>query len=299
MSKTQNVLITGSSSGFGLLTAQTLLKEGYTVLATMRGLEGKNAGNASQLEAFASSQPGTLHLLDLDVTSDASVQAAIGQALELAGHLDVVVNNAGMGSGGLTETHTAKDFQKVFDVNVFGVQRVNRAVLPAMRERGSGLLIHISSIIGRIVMPFVLAASYTASKFAVEALAETYSYELAGTGVDVAIIQPGPFPTKFIPNVEMVTNDAITSSYGANADISEQMLGTFVQMMSGENAPDPQAVADAILTLVQTPAGSRPLRTIVDPMMGGGGADTINQLSSEVQSQLLTGLGIGHVLSGK
>lgn len=297
MNKAQRVLITGSSSGFGFLTAQTLLKEGHTVLATMRGLEGKNAANASQLKAFASSQPGTLHLLELDVTSDASVRAAIGQALELAGHLDVVVNNAGLGTGGLTEAYTTEQFQKVFDVNVFGVQRVNRAVLPSMRERGSGLLIHVSSTLGRIVIPFM--GLYLASKFALEALAESYRYELAATGVDVAIVEPGAFGTNFLANVMMPADSATIGSYGPIADIPGQMFGSFGQMLTSDNAPNPQDIADAILTLMQTSAGKRPLRTVVDPMMGGEGPSAINQVSSQVQSQLLNGLGMGNLLSVK
>lgn len=295
MSNAQTVLITGSSSGFGLLAAQTLLTEGYTVLATMRGLEGKNAANASQLEAFASSQLGTLHLLELDVTSDVSVQAAISQGLELAGHLDVVVNNAGLGTGGLTESYTTEQLQKLFDVNVFGVHRVNRAVLPSMRERGSGLLINVSSTMGRIVIPF--AGLYTASKFALEGLTESLRYELAPTGVDVVLVEPGGFGTNFLANIIPPADEATVASYGPVANIPAQMWGMFGQMLASDNAPNPQDVADTILNLIETPAGERPLRTVVDPMTGGEGPTTINQVSSQVQSQLLNGFGMANLLS--
>ena len=125
-----------------------------------------------------------MFVLELDVTSDDSVKIAVAKAIELGGPLDVVVNNAGIGCGGLAEAFTAEQWQQVFDINVFGVQRVSRAVLPSMRERGTGLLINVSSIMGRVVLPF--AAPYTATKFALEGMTEAYRYELSGTGVDVS-----------------------------------------------------------------------------------------------------------------
>ena len=154
MGQGQNVLITGTSSGFGLLTARTLLQKGHTVFATMRGVAGKNAAAADGLRKFAEGQDGTLHLLELDVTNDASVDNAVKTALKLSGRIDVVVNNAGTGSGGLAESFTVDQFKQLFEVNLFGVQRVNRAVLPSMRDTGQGLLIQVSSIMGRIVIPY-------------------------------------------------------------------------------------------------------------------------------------------------
>ncbi len=291
----QTVLITGSSSGFGLLIARTLLEKGHTVFATMRDPGGRNAANASELRAFADSTSGALHVLDLDVTSDASVAAAVAQALDLEGRIDVVVNNAGYGSGGYAEAFTMDQFQRVFEVNVFGVQRVNRAVLPAMRAQGAGLLIHVSSTMGRIVLPF--AAPYTSAKYAVEGLAESYRYELASTGVDVVIVEPGGFGTNFMANMVPAADEARIASYGPLAEVPQQFWGGLGHMLEAENAPDPQDVADAISRLIETPAGSRPLRTVVDPMSGGEGPTVINQTTDQVQEQMLSAMGMGDLVA--
>ena len=291
----QTVLITGSSSGFGLLTARTLLEKGHTVFATMRDPSGRNAANAGDLHTFAAGTSGTLHVLDLDVTSDASVEAAVKQALDLEGRIDVVVNNAGYGSGGYAEAFTMDQFQRSFEVNVFGVQRVNRAVLPAMRGQGSGLLILVSSTMGRIVLPF--AAPYTAAKYAVEGLAESYRYELASAGIDVVIVEPGGFGTNFLANMAPADDEARIASYGPLAEIPQQFWGGLGHLFEGEGAPDPQDVADAISHLIDTPAGSRPLRTVVDPMTGGEGPTAINQLTDQIQEQMLSGMGMSDLIA--
>ena len=263
----ETVLVTGSSTGFGRRTTQRLIEAGYTVFATMREPEGRNAPRADELTAFAEGKPGALHLLELDVAHDASVDSAVARALQLEDRIDVVVNNAGYGVGGLTEAVTMAQFEQIFAVNVFGIQRLNRAVLPGMRARGSGLLVHVSSIMGRIVIPF--SGPYTASKYALEGLAESYRYELSGTGIDVVIVEPGGFKTSFLSNMEMAEDDARVASYGALAEISEKMWDGFTETLQGDEAPDAQRVADAILGVIQTPAGKRPLRTVVDPLMGG------------------------------
>ena len=297
MSNKLSVLITGSSSGFGLLIARTLVDRGYKVIATMRGLEGKNAATAAELSAYAEGKPGTLHLLELDVTSDASVDDAFRKALELESHIDVVVNNAGYGVGGLCEGVTTEQFQRQFDVNVFGVQRVSRAVLPSMRKRGTGLLINISSVMGRIVLPF--AAPYTATKYALEGLSESYRYELAGTGVDVVIVEPGGFGTGFMSNMDNAADAARVESYGVLAELPGKMWGGVGEMLHGEGAPNPQAVADAVLDLIEKPAGERPLRTVVDPMMGGEAPALVNRTTDEIQQQMFTSMDMADLLSVK
>ena len=292
-----NVLITGSSSGFGLLTSRTLLDRGYTVFATMRSLEGKNAATAAELKGYADGKAGKAHFLELDVTSDASVDAAFQKALELEGHIDVVVNNAGYGVGGLCEGVPTEQFQRQFDVNVFGVQRVSRAVLPSMRKQRAGLLINISSVMGRIVLPF--ATPYTASKYALEGLSESYRYELAGTGVDVVIVEPGGFGTSFMSNMDNAADTARVESYGPLAELPEKMWGGMGEMLHGEGAPNPQAVADAVLGLIETPAGERPLRTVVDPMMGGEAPTQVNRTTDEIQQQMFGSMDMENLLSVK
>lgn len=297
MNQPQNVFITGSSSGFGRLITQTLLIKGYTVFATMRDPLGRNETSANELKAFAAETPGKLYILDLDVTRMASVETAVDQALNQAGRIDVVINNAGVGDGfaAYTEAVTMKEFEHIFDVNVFGVQRVMRAILPAMRQQGSGLLINISSTMGRIVLPF--AASYTATKYALEALSESYRYELAGTGIDVAIVEPGGFGTPFWSKLEPVGDAARMASYGSLAELPQKMYGGMGDMLSGENAPNPQDVADAVLQLIETKAGERPLRTVIDPLMGGDGPAAVNQTTQQIQQQLLTGFGMEQLLT--
>lgn len=137
----------------------------------MRNLEGRNSKAASELQSLGAKT------VEIDVTHDSSVNKGMSEAIELLNGIDVVVNNAGVGVLGLQETFTAEDWKKLFEVNVFGVQRVNRSVLPHMREKRSGLLIHISSLLGRVVMPFY--GPYNSSKFALEALADNYRVELS------------------------------------------------------------------------------------------------------------------------
>ena len=145
-----NIVITGSNSGFGRLTAELLAKAGHTVYATMRESTTKNAKAATELKAVSAANGNRGRVVDLDVTSDASVQQAIDTiAKQSGGIIDVLYNNAGRFSGGVQEAYTVEEVKAVFEVNVFGPLRVNRAVLPLMRKRGSGLIIAISSIVGR------------------------------------------------------------------------------------------------------------------------------------------------------
>lgn len=293
----KNILITGASSGFGELIARTLLQKGYTVAATMRHLESKNAAAAGQLQNVADETPGTLHLIDLDVTSDASVISAVDQFVVETGGIDAVVNNAGYGLAGFMEAATDEQVQRQFDVNVFGVQRVMRAVLPYMRRAKKGLVINISSIMGRVVVPF--ATAYTASKFALEGLSESYRYELAGTGVDVVLVEPGGFGTNFMAGMESGKDEERLEGYGALAELPDKMWSGIGENLQGDNAPNPEEIAGAVLNLIETPHGRRPLRTVVDPLMGGEAPKLVNQTTDKIQKQLLENLGFKELLSVK
>ena len=147
------VLITGASTGFGRNAAERLARRGHRVFATMRDIKGRNAEHRDALERLAVRESLPLHVLELDVTDDQSVQKAVQGALQEAGRLDVVINNAGVAGIGVTEAFTLEQVQQIFDVNFFSVVRVNRAVLPSMRQQRSGLLIHVSSAAGRVVVP--------------------------------------------------------------------------------------------------------------------------------------------------
>ncbi|MFN9086404.1 MAG: SDR family NAD(P)-dependent oxidoreductase [Gemmatimonadaceae bacterium] len=252
------VLITGAGGGFGARMARTLRQGGHIVAGTLRDITGRNAAVAAELSALG------VHVYDMDVTSDASVEHTIAQVIAALGTPDVVVNNAGVGVLGVQEAFTATDLQRLFDINVFGAHRVTRAVTPHLRARGSGLVVFVSSLLGRIAVPFY--GPYNASKWALEGLAENYSLELSGFGVDVAIIEPGGFPTTFIPNLMTPSDHARVAALQPLADAGTAFLTGFEQALAANPAQDPQLVADALRDLVNAPAGTRPFRTVVDHM---------------------------------
>jgi NAD(P)-dependent dehydrogenase (short-subunit alcohol dehydrogenase family) len=283
-----NVLITGTSSGFGFLTVKSLLGAGHNVFAGMREPSGRNKDAAAALRDAAASSSGKLNILDLDVLDTASVERAVGEAITAAGHLDVVINNAGVGAWGYAESYTPEQFQRLFDVNIVGVQRVTRAALPHMRARKAGLFINTGSSLGRYVLPFM--APYAVTKFALECLTDSYAMELAAFGLEFSLVQPSGFPTEFLGHGVKPADDARLASYGELADAPAKMAAGFMEMMSGPNAPNPQAVADKILELVSAPAGSRPQRAPVDFMMPQA-LDAINDTCAAVQKQIAAGFG--------
>lgn len=290
--RNQIVLITGSSSGFGRLTAEQLAGAGYTVIATMRGVSGKNAAAAQALRDATQGAPGKLEVVELDVTSDASVEAAVSDVIARHGHIDVVVNNAGIGGIGLSDMFTVEQAKAQFEVNVFGVMRVNRAVLPSMLKRGRGLLVAVSSGLGRVIFPAM--SIYVSTKWALEAISESMRYELAMTGVDSVIVQPGAFPTGFGNSILSPADADRAANYGPAAQIMQNLGAAVEHMVTGPNAADPKLVAYAIQKLIETPAGARPLRTPVDPNTGHV-VETINNFVGQVQSQLLQGMGMGQL----
>ncbi len=288
-----NILITGSNSGFGRLTSETLARAGHRVFASMREVRGRNAGAAEQLRALQSERGGSIVPVEIDVTSDESVERGVATVLESAGgRIDVAINNAGISTVGLEEGFTPAQAQAMFDLNVFGPHRINRAVLPGMRARGAGLLVHISSGIGRLVMPGM--GLYCASKFALEALAESYHYELAPLGVDVVLVQPGAYPTPFTSSAMAPGDASRAAGYGPLAGFREQLLGAIDGMLRGPGAGDPQEVADAVLRLIETPVGQRPLRTVVDAHPEG--VQAINAVCEQVQRGTLEAMQMGFML---
>lgn len=254
------VLITGASTGFGRTTAETLAERGYRVFATMRDCSGRNAATAEDLRSLANREGWNLEALEMDVTDDASVRRAIKQALDHAGRIDVVINNAGIGALGVTEAYPVEQFQQVFDVNLLGAVRVNRAVLPAMRRQHSGLLIHVSSGMGRAVVPGF--AAYSASKFALEALADVCRYELSQLGIDSVIVEPGIHRTRILEKFIPPADQDRVQDYGSAAEAIERVKGVFDAASSSTETPGPEGVAEAFVRLIETPAGVRPFRTV-------------------------------------
>jgi NAD(P)-dependent dehydrogenase (short-subunit alcohol dehydrogenase family) len=279
MSKS-SVLITGSSSGFGELTARLLAEKGYRVIASMRGVNGKNENKARVLRDWAADKGYSLEVIELDVTDQASVDAAVEQA----GQIDVVVNNAGIGGAGVMETFTIDQHQKVFDVNYFGVHRVNRAVLPQMRERGSGVLIHVTSVIGRLIFPF--AGPYCPTKFALEAYAESMYYEYKDLGIQSLIVEPGAYGTDFVGNLMTGADEERFKALGDLAKAPEAMFKNMSAMLSAEGAPDPNDIAVAIADLLDMPADKRPLRTVAD-RISKDIAESLNVAVAQKQQELM------------
>ena len=281
MAKT--ILITGASSGFGRDTAETLASAGNKVFAGVRDLAGRNRATADALRAKG------IEPVELDVTSDASVNAAIAAVLaKSGGALDVVINNAGIASAGVSESFTPEQVREVFEVNVFGVQRVLRATLPILRGKGDGLVINVGSILGRVTFPFF--GLYGASKFALEALSDSYRYELSQLGVDVVLVQPSAYPTNMYAAVQQPADAARGAAYGEIGAIPGKMFETFMGMFAAKNAPNPHDVAEAVIKLIGTAKGKRPDRVVVGQAFG---SDAVNAAVAQIQRQAVYGLGLG------
>lgn len=285
------IVITGANGGFGALAVKALLQKGHEVVATMRNITTKNKNAAEELTSLGAK------VIEMDVTDDASVNQGIEAAIAALNGLDVVVNNAGIGVLGIQEQFTIEDFKRLFDVNVFGVQRVNRAALPFLRKQGSGLLMHISSLLGRITFPFY--GPYNASKWALEAMAENYRVELSGFGVDSCLIEPGGYPTGFFESLMQPSDRSQDESYGPMVDAPKQAFESFEGALANNPAQDPQNVADAIVHLIETPAGERPARTVVDKMGMGDHIAPYNQQLENIHQGLYTAFGMGDMLKLK
>lgn len=281
------ILITGTSSGFGWLAANTCAASGHKVYATMRDTKGRNADKAKTL-----AQHVNIEVLDVDIKNTGSINMAIATVLAKEGRLDVLVNNAGLYSVGITETFTEEDVANIMDVNVMGSWRTIRAALPNMRKQEEGLIINISSVAGRFSFPF--QTIYNSAKFAIEGLTEGLHYEVRPLGVDVVMIQPGAFPTEVWGKIVTGSDTSVIPGYGDLAKVPDQ-IGAGISQMFEAAKPDPQLVADAILQLIAASKGERPLRTVVDPATGDF-SEIANQHVKEQFDSFLTAFGMGEML---
>jgi NAD(P)-dependent dehydrogenase (short-subunit alcohol dehydrogenase family) len=291
MTEQKTVLITGASSGFGRLMVKSFGGAGYRVFAGFRDPNGRDAGVVATL---ASELGGALEPLTLDVTSDASVQGALASVAQKTKPLHALINNAGVSAMGVAEAFTEALTRALFEVNVLGAQRMNRAAIPLLSPK-NGVIVHISTGLARMPMPCF--GPYAASKAALEALAETYRYELSVLGIDSVIVEPGPYPTNLGASAFAADDPARASKYGPLADLPERMMQGLAAWFSGPAAPRAEEVPEAVLKLVETPTGQRPLRTVV-----GGGADALgelNALSDRLQAQLLSAQGLADLLKAR
>lgn len=282
------VLITGTNSGFGWLTANSVAALGHKVYATIRDTQGKNADKAKAL-----SQVENVTVLDVSLTEEASVKNAIDTIIAREGRIDVLVNNAGISAFGVAESFTTDDVQRMLAVNVIAPWRLMKLVLPMMRKQSEGLIINVSSGWGRFSAPF--SVMYGASKFALEGISEGLHYELRPLGVDVAIIQPGAFPTEMSRKIQPGSDASVVDGYKAIADVPNKMFAAIGQMFENTK-PNPQDVADAVVKLMDLPTGQRPLRTVVDPSTG----DIVERANDAVNveyAKVLTAFGIEELLN--
>lgn len=266
--KLRHWLITGVSSGFGRELAQAALARGDTVVGTLR--------QAAQARDFSQLAPGRSLGVVLDVTDHAAIPAALQQALAFAGHIDVLVNNAGYGFFAAIEETTAAEARQVMETNFFGLLGVTQALLPHLRGRRSGHVINLSSMAGIMGLPG--CGLYNASKFAVEGLTEALAIELAPMGIHVTVIEPGGFRTNF-GGGSMRMGECIIYDYAQTAGRSRQGMQAFSAHAKG----DPKKAAAAILQVVDSP--NPPLRLALGPDALGAARQKAQQFQQQLDAR--------------
>lgn len=274
------ILITGTSTGFGKLMTITLSEAGHTVIAGMRGINGKNAEVAKELSALPQ-----VEVLELEVTSEESIQKAVARTLEKYGKIDVLINNAAVSGFGLLEAYSIDQVKNMFEVNFFSVLRTYQAVLPSMRQNKNGLIINITSGASGHTLPFMIP--YLASKFGVESITEGMQGELSDYGIENVSIQPGVYPTEMNNGSKAgihADKPEIIEEYGnaATEKFNAFGAGLFGKMAAFEM--NPQTIADGVLKLVNMEKGTRPLRLPLDAVAEGTDVEFINA-RAEIKSR--------------
>lgn len=292
----QIILITGASSGFGALGARALAAAGHVVYAGMRDTAGRNAPQVEALQAHAARHQAALHAVELDVQSEASAEAAVGQVIARHGRIDVLVHNAGHMAFGPSEAFTPEQLAQLYDVNVLGTQRVNRAALPHLRQQGRGLVLWVGSSSHRGGTPPYLGP-YFAAKAAMDALAVSYAGELARWGIETSILVPGAFTkgTNHFAHSGRPADAERQRAYAqqAYAGFEEEVLAG----LAGCEPPDADVatVAQAMVDIVDSAHGSRPFRVHVDP--SDDGCEVVNAVADRVRAEFLRRIGLADLLS--
>ncbi|MBU4337515.1 MAG: SDR family oxidoreductase [Actinobacteria bacterium] len=289
------IVITGASSGFGALTARALADAGHTVYAGMREASGRNAPQVQAAADYASNHDVDLRAIELDVNSQASVDAAITRIESEHGRIDVVVHNAGHMVVGPAEAFTPEQLAELYDVNVLSTQRVNRAVLPGMRRRGEGLVLWVSSSSVKGGTPPYLAP-YFAAKSAMDSLAVSYAAELARWGVETSIVVPGSFTsgTNHFAHSGRPADSAVEADYelryaGLMGQVADKLAA-----LAPEGA-DASLVSDEIARIVALPTGQRPFRVHIDP--ANDGSQEVSEVADRVRREFLTRVDLADLLT--
>ena len=232
-------IVTGSSSGIGFETSLALAREGYFTYATMR-----DTAKSDKIKEIAKKENLKISILDPDVDDENSAKAAIAQILDQKKRIDVLVNNAGWGLWGCVEDVSVDEFKQQFETNFFSIIRLIQEVAPTMRKQGSGKIVNVSSVVGRIGFP--ASPAYISSKFALEGLSESLRFEFAPFGIDVIIIEPGVIKTDFMKNMKMAKKSELDTVY---KDITTKVVSG-VKMMAEMGTP-PKEVANTIVKAIK------------------------------------------------
>lgn len=290
----RTVLITGASSGFGALTARALAEQGHTVFAGMRDLAGRNASAAADLASFTQEHRVAATAVELDVTDQATTDTAVAEVIDVAGHLDVIIHNAGHMVLGPTEAFSPEELAHLYDVNVLGTQRLNRSALPHMRERGQGLVLWVGSSSTRGGTPPFLAP-YFAAKAAMDALAVSYAAELVKFGIDTTIVVPGAFTsgTRHFENSGRAADTRTAQAYDELYAEIQHAIPERLAALEPEWA-DVGEVAEAIAHVVGLPTGERPFRVHIDPM--NDGAEVVSAVADRMRVEFFRRAGLTELL---
>ena len=294
----QVIVITGASSGFGALAARALAEAGHIVYASMRETTGRNAPQAEAVRKYADERQIYLRVIELDVASEKSADAAIQRIVAENGRLDVVIHNAGHMAFGPAEAFTPEQFARLYDINVLSTQRVNRSALPQLRKQGRGLVVWVSSTSARGGAPPYLSP-YFAAKAAMDSLAVSYAAELSRWGIETSIIVPGAFTsgTNHFAHAGSPDDGARLAEYeaGPYANLGEDIRKGFASTVPAD--ADVAEVARAIVKVVDMPFGKRPFRVHIDPAQDG--AEIVNGVADRVRSEFLRQIGLADLLSTK
>ena len=230
-------LVTGSSSGIGLETSLALAKDGYRTFASMR-----DTGKAIELQEAAKKENLSIDVIELDVDKEDSIMSAVKKVMSEAGRIDVLVNNAGYGQFGCTEDVPIEDFRKQFETNFFSIVRIIQEVAPIMRKQGSGVIVNISSVVGRMGLPG--SPAYISTKFALEGFSECLRYELGQFGVKTTMIEPGVIKTNFFKSMK-IPESKTDPKY---KELSDKILSGLKMMVEMGTAPS--EVANVVIKAI-------------------------------------------------
>ena len=232
-------LVTGSSSGIGLETALALARDGYETYASMRDVK-----KSAELEYAAKKENLKIKIIELDVDKEESIISAIKKISSDSGRLDVLVNNAGYGQFGCTEDITLDDFRKQFETNFFSIVKIIQEVSPIMRNQKSGIIVNISSVVGKIGLPG--SPAYISTKFALEGFSECLRYELGQFGIKTTLIEPGVIKTNFFNSMKIPESKKVPKY----KELTDHILAG-LKMMAEMGTP-PSQVADVIMKAINS-----------------------------------------------